>query len=113
MAKLSKTEISAIAYEISKEIIDLNKISKVEEEQLIEEFYQTELGSNIKFINEHDLMTGTTIPLHKIKSLAGIKFKSSPSIQEIERKIIINQIECQNIDELIQSVKDIYIKTEE
>ena len=107
-------ELDALSYDIRKDIINSTKKQKNDDNiQKLNEFYQTELGKAIKFVNEHeDISNGGGISNYTINKLAGVPTNVYPSIEEIKRKLIIKQIDCQNVEELIQSVRDIYIKTE-
>lgn len=111
MAKLTKTELEALSYEIRNDIIKAKKDSiKEQEDSLIEDFYQTELGLKIKFVNEHpDMKDLQKINMFIIKKLAKVPIHVYPSSEEIKRKLIIGQIDSTNVENLIKEVKESFL----
>lgn len=111
MAKLSKMELDALSYDIRKSIIDSKK-EQVENDKIqkLNDFYQTELGIAIKFVNDHeDMSSKTGISNYVIHNLAGIPTTIYPSAEEIKRKLIIKQIDCSDSEELIKSVTEAFL----
>ena len=106
MAKLSKLEIRALAQQIRQDLYDEKKESvKEHNENVLNEFYSTSQGQYIKALLD-DENTNAVINKHTVNRLAGVINNSFLSSEKIERKLIIQQIECDNIEELIKKVKE-------
>lgn len=108
MSKLNRTEINALAINICNDFRlakskDQNKMNKIADKN----FYKTSLGRKIKNIREDESLRDLVnindyVLMSKIyKNQSEIK---CPSIEVIERAIIIEQITCKDIDELIKKV---------
>lgn len=112
MAKLNKSEINAIAEQIQKDLkLGKQESIKAKNEQLKEAFYQTEVGQKVKFLQDNP-ETNSLIYDHALNNLIGLKYYSGISIYDIARRLIIEQIECDNIEDLISKVTE-HFKTEE
>ena len=108
MKKLNKMEIGALASKIGSELRkDYN--DKVEREKEIhkERFYETPLGRAIlnlmKFPEWEDLLNSYTLNRLYYK---GLSFDSPACFTDIENAIIIAQIDCPDLETLIQTVKN-------
>lgn len=107
MKKLNKMEIGALASKIGSELRkDYN--DKVEREKEIhkERFYETPLGKAVlnlmKFPEWEDLLS--EYELNKLYR-KGHSFDSPACLSDIENAIIIAQIDCPDLETLIQTVK--------
>ena len=106
MAKLSKTEIKALAEQISKNIREETNIKiKEENEKLQEDFFETVVGKAVKFLLE-DPETKDAIYMERVERLYGRKYGCSLSIDEVERELIIAQISCSDVESLINTVTE-------
>lgn len=114
--KISKQQISALASKLTSEIEDSNtKKEKEEWKKCLEKFKKTKEYSYIdhinKFYNEIAKTTHTMIAEGSILVMSG--YKSSIKYdynlrQRIENDILISTIECDNLDEIINKIKEKY-----
>lgn len=109
MAKLTKTEIRAIAEQIQSEILKINREKTKEKNKEIEKaFYKTDIGKRIKFLQENTLTQGLLYS-SRVETLMKKEYvKSSPTVEEIERAVIIEQISNPDIKNLISKIKSLY-----
>jgi hypothetical protein len=111
MAKLSRMEITAISQQIQEELRKEKKASNDSKNlELSESFYATETGQKVKFLL-HNEATKNFINTSFVNKFIGITYYYGVSIDAIERKLIIEQIECENVKELIEKVTESF-KTE-
>ncbi len=105
MAKLTKTEINALALDIQSELTKERQEQVKEENEAAEvAFYQTDTGKIIKHLLS-DEETAKLINKREIQNFAGHKYVSYPNLTAIERKLIIAQISSQDIESMVASVK--------
>lgn len=115
MSKLNNAELDALSYEIRKKVNNSKKeeVAKENEEKL-NAFYNTDLGTHIKAILDHaDNEIKSIVFMSKVNKLAGIKSSYGLSESDVKRKLIIEQIECTNLEELIKKVTDSFLNTED
>lgn len=117
MSKLTKTEVQALAEQITLDINKSNKRSsdelKREETLLKNKFYKTPLGKKILAIEkDEELLYLYTINNYRLNTKIGTDKigNTSISISDVIRKIIIEQISCKDIDELIKKVNKSFNK---
>ena len=111
MAKLTKSEINALAYEIRNELVKAqDERYKESDEKAASDFYKTSLGKTIKKIMKFERELDIRILYRDcVRNLVEKEErKSLPSIYDIERKIIIEQIMAEDVNGLIKAVKDHY-----
>ena len=108
MKKLNKMEIGALASKIGSELRkDYNDRIEGEKELQKERFYETPLGRAIlnlmKFPEWEDLLSEYALNRLYCK---GLSFDSPACFTDIENAIIIAQIDCPDLETLIQTVKE-------
>jgi uncharacterized protein (DUF2164 family) len=111
MAKLTKTEIKALAIDIREKIIEETKIEVREyNNNVLNNFYNTELGQKVKYIlDNQDTNSSSLINMTTVNVLAGTKTTCYINVSKIERRLIIEQIECDNVNDLVKKVTNHFI----
>ena len=108
MKKLNRMEIGALASKISNELRKDHN-DKVEREKEIrkKKFFETPLGTVITTLLEYpegkDLLNDYTLNRLYYK---GVSFGGIACLSDIENAIIIAQIDCPDLETLIQTVKN-------
>ena len=111
MAKLNKMEIGAISQQIQSDLRKEHKNSNdAKNLELSEAFYATETGQKVKFLAD-SAETAKFINDYSLKKFIGIAQVGQVSLEAIKRRLIIEQIECADIKELIIRVTESF-KTE-
>lgn len=108
MAKLNRTEIRALASKIKKELGGTNSESNEElREQIQKKYFKTPEGKHIKALidmRREELINNTNFN----KALRNMGYDPKPiyvPIEDIENEIILAQIENDDLDSIIEQVK--------
>lgn len=106
MKKLTVAEIDALAIEISKELREIKQAQRDKENEVkLEKFYKTSLGKKVKILLDVE-ETEYLINMHTVEQLAGCDTKyASVDTSAIRRQIILQQIDCKDMENLINNVK--------
>ena len=111
MGKLSKMEITAVSTQIQKDLRKENqKKYEVKNKEILEEFYLTDIGQKVKFLLDNEDTKGL-INSSNLNRFLDIKYYFGVTLGDIERQLIIEQIDCEDTKELIKKVTESF-KTE-
>lgn len=102
--KLTKTEIRAVATEIQYSIRkEIREKEEKEKEKQKKEFYKTPLGKAVKKVLEFP-EGRFLISDYNLRNFMHKNSFTTPSLDDIERAIIIEQIGTKDVDKIIKAV---------
>lgn len=123
--KLTKPQISAVAFEIYNQIVgkDFDKKRNLKrkeiKKEIVEKFLRTDVGKAVTKINTTFFTGDPPIHDYKVEELAYRFYETSLEAElnkampkfnfttnDIERQIILQTIDCSNLDEIISKVKE-------
>lgn len=108
MKKLTKTEIRALAEKIREPIIEeKRKLYNEEKKKLLEEFESSEYFKMMKILQEQFNLSSPYSVVSQGTILEKLGFKMDyfkPSLDSVERELIVTQLENESLSELINNV---------
>jgi len=115
MKRLTKAEVQALTNKISKEVMpELNKRYQAEKDAVLDAFYQTEGGAHIKDVldyNDGEFKDCINITnLYKWSGVNNISHNKYGMNGSISDQIVLAQLECEDLDALINTVKESLLK---
>jgi len=134
MKKLNKTELNAVAYKISDSIEYKYSFDKTQHKEIKKTFDDFKKSKDYEVLEKYGFEKSNSILKIIFKNSIGSNFNSctynrskdyikleknlwisprainnKPSIEAIERELVIAQIECKSLDELIENVKNKFV----